>query len=63
MEVVEFKYEFTCLGCGAKLRAAQSDVKTGYFGANYGGDTPYKALYVTCPVCDRDHELRDVKLP
>lgn len=44
-------FEFTCRKCKSVLVAEADDVLVGYFGANYGGDTPSREYYVTCAVC------------
>lgn len=46
-----FNLEFECRSCKSQLVAESGDVQVGYFGANYGGDTPDREYYVTCPVC------------
>ncbi len=46
----EFK-RLTCNTCKAVLEIDIADVKIGYFGANYGGETPDKEQYVECPEC------------
>lgn len=50
-----FSYEFTCRGCKSQLVAETEDVQVGYFGANYGGDSPEREYCVTCPICGTDH--------
>lgn len=46
----EWSWLFDCSGCGAKLEAELSDVKSGEFGGGYceRGET---RLYVSCPFC------------
>lgn len=56
-----FSYDFECRDCGSSLRASASDLKTGMFGANYGGETPNREFYVECPVCGA-HRVVDRKL-
>lgn len=54
MKVVDekpFGIEFVCQVCKSKLIAEADDVKVGYFGANYGGDSPERKYYVECAVC------------
>ena len=61
MKIVDEKpsgFEFECRGCKSRLLAEVEDVKVGYFGANYGGDTPDREYYVTCPVCGTDRVLK-----
>ena len=58
-----FHYEFKCKGCKAKLAATEDDVKVGYFGANYGGDTPSREYYVECPRCGTDRILERNRIP
>jgi hypothetical protein len=65
MRVIEekpFNVEFECRCCKSKLQAEPEDVKIGYFGANYGGDTPDREYYVTCPVCGTDKILKHNEL-
>lgn len=60
MRIVEekpFEHEFECPTCKSRLVAEAGDVKFGYFGANYGGDTSTRECYVTCPVCGTDKVL------
>lgn len=70
MRIIEekpFEIEFECRVCKSRLVAEAEDVQVGYFGANYGGDTPERGYYVTCPVCetirqlDRDHVTPKVR--
>ena len=61
MKVVDekpFGYEFECRGCKSRLVAEMDDVQVGYFGANYGGDTPDREYYVECSVCGTIRILR-----
>ena len=65
MKIVDqkpFSFHFKCRGCKSKLVAEIEDVKVGYFGANYGGDTPSRQYYVSCPVCGTNHILKDHEL-
>jgi C4-type Zn-finger protein len=61
MKIVDekpFNFGFECRVCKSQLVAEIDDVKVGYFGANYGGDTPDREYYVTCPVCETDRILK-----
>lgn len=65
MKVVEekpFGVEFECRCCKSRLLAEADDVKVGYFGANYGGDSPSREYYVTCVVCGTDKTLKHNEL-
>jgi DNA-directed RNA polymerase subunit RPC12/RpoP len=53
-----FGFEFECRGCKSQLVAEIGDVKVGYFGANYGGDSPEREYYVDCPVCGTHRILK-----
>ena len=53
-----FGLEFVCRVCKSQLVAEIGDVKVGYFGANYGGDTPDREYYVDCPVCGTHRILK-----
>lgn len=53
-----FGFEFECRGCKSQLVAEITDVKVGYFGANYGGDSPDREYYVSCLVCGTDRILK-----
>lgn len=60
MKIVDekpYNFEFECRGCRSRLAAEIGDVKVGYFGANYGGDTPERRYYVECPVCGTNRVL------
>lgn len=60
MKVIDekpFNFEFECRCCHSRLAAEASDVKVGYFGANYGGDTPERGYYVDCVVCGTTRQL------
>lgn len=35
------------------MEVEKEDLKTGWFGANYGGETPDKLEYVNCPECGK----------
>lgn len=37
--------------CGATLIAEESDVRIGFFGPSWGGETPEKKTFVECPIC------------
>ena len=58
-----FYYEFKCKGCKAKLAADEDDVQVGYFGANYGGDSPSREYYAECPRCGTEHKIPFSKIP
>lgn len=52
MKVVKeqpFGFEFECRGCKSQLVAKIGDVRIGYFGANYGGDTSDREHNETTP--------------
>lgn len=60
MKIVDgkpFEYQFACRACKSELIAEADDIQIGYFGPNYGGETPERRYYVTCPVCGTDHVL------
>lgn len=54
-----YEFEFECRDCGSKLIAEADDVKVGYFGANYGGDSPERQYYVQCPICGTQRVLHE----
>ncbi len=61
MKIVDekpFNFRFQCRSCTSRLVAEIDDVKVGYFGANYGGDTPDREYYVECPVCGTTRILK-----
>ncbi len=60
MKIIEekpFNFAFECRGCKSQLVAEAEDVSVDYFGPNYGGDSPTRGYYVTCPVCGTDKVL------
>jgi predicted RNA-binding Zn-ribbon protein involved in translation (DUF1610 family) len=59
MKIIEANSpRFECRSCKSILEIEPQDVAVGYFGANYGGDTPEREYYVTCPICGTDKILR-----
>jgi hypothetical protein len=66
MKVIDsrpFSFAFECRACGSKLEAEAADVKVGYFGPNWGGETPERLYYVSCVVCGTDRTLPCGKVP
>ena len=62
MKIIEekpFLKRYKCRECKSTLEADIDDVQVGYFGANYGGDTPDREYYVECPVCGDERILKD----
>ena len=53
----EWTAEVTCR-CETKLQLFENDLLTGHFGPNWGGETPEKRPYVTCPHCKDDIQLK-----
>lgn len=48
----DFPIRWDCKGCHSTIEADDpADVKMGWFGANYGGESPDKELYLACPIC------------
>lgn len=62
LEELPYGFEFTCDGCGSRLAAEASDVKVGYFGPSWGGETPERHYYVTCVVCGTNRLLESDQL-
>lgn len=48
-----------CPGCKAELEASEPDLKVGFFGPSWGGETPEKSLYFECPVCCTDIKVSE----
>lgn len=63
IEKVDWALEFECQECKSKLEAELTDVKTGYFGANYGGERPDYLPYLECPVCGKYKMLKWSEVP
>ena len=43
--------EIICKRCESVLEVELEDISGGWFGANYGGDSPDYHIHVECPVC------------
>lgn len=54
----EFTVTQDCPGCKASLEATAVDMKIVSFWPNWGGETPDKDLYFSCPVCDYDVRVK-----
>lgn len=57
-----WSHTFVCRRCQAVAEAETADVRFGYFGANYGGESPQPAFYVVCPACGSNHFLADAAI-
>lgn len=49
--------EKKCSGCKAVVSITIDDVSIGFYGANYGGDTPEEHICASCCVCGTDIRL------
>lgn len=58
VEEKAFGLQFVCAKCSSTIEIACEDVLVGWFGANYGGETPDKKYYVCCPVCEKSRLLK-----
>lgn len=58
----DFPIRWDCRACKSTIEADDpQDVKVGWFGANWGGESKEKELYVECPVCG-DSKVLDWEL-
>jgi hypothetical protein len=50
-----------CKCSKAELEIFTEDLKIGYFGTNYGGETPERKPYFECPICGKHNILQWIK--
>jgi len=55
---VEWSGMLQCRACPAILEIHTDDVRIGFFGANYGGDSPEQKFFVECIVCGTENIVR-----
>lgn len=60
----KWSYTCSCRGCQSVLQADAGDIRVGWFGANYGGESPDEHFYLVCPVCGTQNLLpRSTAMP
>lgn len=55
-------WRFNCPNCLSHLEASPTDVEYAWFGANWGGESPEKRFYVSCPICGENNFVPNDKL-
>lgn len=55
---INWKLEFSCTGCAARLEAGIEDVEWAWFGPDLMRSPDDKRYYVTCPCCEADNFLK-----